>query len=141
MKKGEPKLKQITKRDGRLVKFNQKKIQLAIKKAGEATGEFDSKEAGRLAEIAVNIIIKGNGKHTPTVEQVQDVVEQVLMRTESSSLSPSVNQLLIGCETRYRSTIRKAPLVMVPMKRVPFLAVRLVPAISLRGVDVTAWSI
>lgn len=72
-------LTQIIKRDGRTVKFDRKKIVTAMLKATAQIGEFDPKEADRLSKIAVTILNKSNGKHIPTVEQVQDIVEQVLM--------------------------------------------------------------
>lgn len=72
------KIKQIIKRDGRVVEFSLGKLAGAIWKAGKETQEFEEKEAKRLAEIAVNLVEK-SGKEMPSVEQVQDVVEQVLM--------------------------------------------------------------
>lgn len=76
----------IIKRDGREVKFETDKLAGAIGKAGVQTGEFDEKEAKRLAEIAVTLLEKahtpGVGRqaaYTPGVEEVQDFVEQVLM--------------------------------------------------------------
>ncbi len=68
----------IVKRDGREVAFEPAKLAGAIGKAGVQTKEFDEKEAKRLAGIVVGIVEKA-GKDTPTVEQVQDIVEQVLM--------------------------------------------------------------
>jgi len=70
---------QIMKRDGRIVTFDPKKIMRAIEKAVHETGEFETGESNRLVEIAVTILEKTNGKHVPTVEEVQDIVEQVLM--------------------------------------------------------------
>lgn len=72
----------IKKRDGRRVKFNADKITAAIAKAGVATGEFDEKQAERLAakvlaEAADQITTK-----TPTVEQIQDIVEQILLASK-----------------------------------------------------------
>lgn len=72
-------IKQIKKRDGRIVAFEAEKIVRVILLAGEATGEFDKKEAKRLAGIGVTLLEKSNGKHIPGVEQIQDIVEQVLM--------------------------------------------------------------
>lgn len=68
----------IVKRDGREVAFEVVKLVVAIGKAGVQTKEFDGNEAKRLAGIVVGIVEK-TGKDTPTVEQVQDIVEQVLM--------------------------------------------------------------
>jgi ribonucleoside-diphosphate reductase alpha chain len=82
-------IKKIKKRDGRIVDFDADKIANAILKAGAATGEFGEAEAKRLSAIVVSILTKTNNsaspglrgasKVVPTVEQVQDVVEQVLM--------------------------------------------------------------
>ena len=73
---------QIKKRSGQIVSFNEKRISVAIAKAGKATGEFDSKEANKLAKkvlICAEKIIKDA---IPRVEQIQDVVEDVLIRSK-----------------------------------------------------------
>jgi len=71
----------IRKRDGRIVPFDPQKITLAILKAGQATGEFDQEEAGRLSDLVVDEIIKrGFDGNLITVEQVQDIVEETLMK-------------------------------------------------------------
>lgn len=73
-------ISKIVKRDGREVKFETSKLALAIGKAGEQTSEFAGEEARRLAEIVVALVDKSLKKgEPPTVEAVQDVVEQVLM--------------------------------------------------------------
>ena len=69
----------IRKRDGRVVGFDSAKITAAIGKAGRATGEFDLAVAAALCEkvlAALPARIRGD---IPTVEGVQDVVEEVLM--------------------------------------------------------------
>ena len=68
----------IFKRDGREVEFSLDKLTGAIWKAGRETKEFDEREAERLAEI-VRALVEKADKGIPTVEQVQDIVEQVLM--------------------------------------------------------------
>ena len=72
------KLSKIVKRDGSEAPFEVVKIAVAVTKAGVQTGEFDQKEAKRLAEIVESLLAKA-AKDLPTVEQVQDTVEQVLM--------------------------------------------------------------
>ncbi|GHU07365.1 anaerobic ribonucleoside triphosphate reductase [Alphaproteobacteria bacterium] len=75
--------KTIKKRDGRKVKFTPEKIVSAITKAGEATGEFDERMAWKLSDRVLDKIDKDLGeKSVPTVEQVQDVVEDVLMNSK-----------------------------------------------------------
>ena len=69
----------IKKRDGRLVKFNAKKITDAIAKAGAATGEFDIKEARKLTIKVLNLTEKLFDSQVLNVEEVQDIVEEVLL--------------------------------------------------------------
>ena len=71
----------IVKRDNRIVKFDKRKIESAILKAGEASGEFSQDEAKRLADIVLRkakIILRDK---TPTVEEIQDIVEIVLLNS------------------------------------------------------------
>ena len=72
---------QIKKRSGQIVSFNEKKISIAIAKAGKATGEFDSKEANKLTKkvlICAEKIIKDA---IPRIEQIQDIIEDVLLHS------------------------------------------------------------
>jgi ribonucleoside-triphosphate reductase (formate) len=69
----------IKKRDGRLVKFNAEKITNAIAKAGAATDEFDLSAARTLTIKALNLAEKLFDGKTMTVEEIQDIVEEVLL--------------------------------------------------------------
>ena len=71
----------IKKRDGREVPFNIEKIAGAIFKAAQAVGGSDYDTALALAcEVAEKIEEQGRGKnYIPTVEEIQDMVEKVLM--------------------------------------------------------------
>jgi ribonucleoside-diphosphate reductase alpha chain len=70
----------ITKRDGRETEFSLAKLSGAIWKAGKETGEYDEKEAKRLAQIVMALVEKSlKDKEIAQVEKVQDIVEQVLM--------------------------------------------------------------
>ncbi|MBU0762839.1 MAG: vitamin B12-dependent ribonucleotide reductase [Candidatus Altiarchaeota archaeon] len=69
----------VRKRDGRVVKFNREKISDAIHKAIEAVNKQDGKESERLTERVVKELGKKYKDDTPSVEDVQDVVEKVLM--------------------------------------------------------------
>jgi len=72
----------VRKRDGKLVDFKQEKIAGAIHKAFEATGAKDGAEADKLArKVAQSLGEKFDGG-VPTVEQIQDEVERVLMDEE-----------------------------------------------------------
>ena len=69
----------IKKRDGRVVKFNPGKITKAIAKAGEATGEFKEATAQKLTLKVLNLAQQAITKKIPTVEEIQDIVEEVLL--------------------------------------------------------------
>jgi len=71
--------KRIKKRDGRTVKFDAKKISEAIKKAGLATGEFGEREADKLTLKVLSLAQNTITAKTPTVEEIQDIVEEVLL--------------------------------------------------------------
>ena len=71
--------KKIRKRDGRVVRFDSKKIADAIAKAGAATGEFDHKIARALTLKVLNLAQQAIPRRIPTVEGIQDVVEEVLL--------------------------------------------------------------
>jgi len=69
----------IRKRDGRLVKFKAEKITNAIAKAGMATGEFDDKIARKMTIKVLNLANRLFDSMIMTVEEVQDIVEEVLL--------------------------------------------------------------
>ncbi len=79
----EGKLQNVLKRDGRLVPFDAKKVIQAIAGAGSETQEFGRDEAAKLAfTVTEGLERLYDGHTTPTVEQVQDVVELTLMRSK-----------------------------------------------------------
>jgi anaerobic ribonucleoside-triphosphate reductase len=71
----------IRKRDGRLVKFNAEKITNAIAKAGAATADFDHTEARKLTIKVLNLAEKLFDGKVLSVEEIQDIVEEVLLQT------------------------------------------------------------
>ena len=78
MKQGRE-LQLIENRQGNIVPFNPEKIRFAIERAGKATGEFGMVESMRMASQAINILAHRHQSGTPSVEEVQDVVEHVLI--------------------------------------------------------------
>ena len=73
-------IEKIKKRDGRVVRFDQEKITNAIWKAARSVGGKDFKTAKKLSDEAVEILKKKiKDGEIPTVEQVQDIVEKVLV--------------------------------------------------------------
>ncbi|MBQ6409635.1 anaerobic ribonucleoside triphosphate reductase [Candidatus Saccharibacteria bacterium] len=73
--------KKIKKRDGKIVNFNAEKITDAIIKAGLATEEFKAEKAKKLAEKVLKRAEETIKTRTPSVEQIQDIVEEVLMES------------------------------------------------------------
>jgi ribonucleoside-triphosphate reductase (formate) len=72
-------IKEVIKRDGESVPFEINKIFNAIKKAGESTGEFNKDVASFLCLRTVNLVQQMNIESIPTVENIQDCVEEVLL--------------------------------------------------------------
>lgn len=71
----------IRKRDGREAPFNIEKIANAIFKAASVTGGKDYATAMMLAEKVVEYIENKLETKSPTVEEIQDAVEKVLIET------------------------------------------------------------
>ena len=68
----------IIKRNGKLVEFDPHKITKAIAKAGQATGEFDLGMAQKMTVRVLNIA-QQMCDDNPSVENIQDIVEDVLL--------------------------------------------------------------
>lgn len=70
----------IIKRDGTLSKFEPEKITNAILKAAYALGGNDKQTAEELSRIVVNKIKAKYTKNNPSVEDIQDEIEEVLIK-------------------------------------------------------------
>lgn len=75
---GESRFVKIIKRNGDVVDFNHEKIEHAIFKAMRAIGKPNRKKANELSLQVVSSLEKNETGKTPTVENVQDFVEQTL---------------------------------------------------------------
>src|SRR5919198_3837803 len=69
----------IRKRDGRIVNFEQSKIANAIYKALVANGKPDYPLAERLGSRVLQKMVQGEKTAIPSVEDVQDMVESILI--------------------------------------------------------------
>ena len=74
-------IKQIVKRDGRTVEFELDKIANAIFGAAQSVGGQDYEMAHELAEQVEKELEKTVSEKIPTVEQIQDTVETVLIES------------------------------------------------------------
>ncbi len=72
-------LLKVVKRDGSTQPFEAKKITNAILKAGQSTGEFDAETAKKLTIKVVITVQQLYAETTPSVENIQDIVENVLL--------------------------------------------------------------
>ena len=74
-------IKQIIKRSGKIVKFDKAKIERAIYKSTEAIGDADKKLAKKITDDVLKEVIKRfHERSIPAVEEIQDVVEEVLIK-------------------------------------------------------------
>lgn len=74
-------ISRIKKRDGSVVDFVQEKITNAVGKAMESHGVNDRRLAQTVSDIVTFMLEdKFSGYTTPSVEQIQDIVEMVLMK-------------------------------------------------------------
>ena len=74
-------IKKIQKRDGRIVDFDLDRITQAIWKAAQAVGGTDIEEAQKIANqvaAVLEVFFKGDDE-IPSVEQIQDLVEKILI--------------------------------------------------------------
>lgn len=70
----------IRRRDGTETAFDSQRILSAIRRAGEATGEFAEDEARLLCSQVVKVLGHGHfADGVPDIERIQDVVEQTLI--------------------------------------------------------------
>lgn len=84
----------VIKRDGQLVDFDSSKITSAICKASNVTKEFDSFTARRLTKNVIKIVNdfvkeKQSNLEAPTIEEIQDIVEKVLLSSEYKQTAKS----------------------------------------------------
>ncbi|SDY13438.1 ribonucleoside-triphosphate reductase [Allochromatium warmingii] len=70
----------VLKRDGQDVRFDASKIESAIRRAGQASGEFGTAEASLLTAQAIKVLAhRFSDGRLPDIENIQDIVEQTLI--------------------------------------------------------------
>jgi len=91
----------VKKRDGRIVDFEYNKIAKAIFKAITATGQTDGVLSRKLSKRVADILNRRFKKdEIPTVEQIQDIVEEVLI---SENLTDTAKAYILYREQRRRT--------------------------------------
>lgn len=82
----------IRKRDGRVVDFDAQRIASAVFKAFETGGQPNSRLANELSlNVAEKLVKKhkGSSKFTPTIEEIQDIVEETLIERGFAKIAKS----------------------------------------------------
>lgn len=84
----------VIKRDGQIVEFDSERITNAICKASNVTKEIDQFTARRLTKNVIKIVNdfvkeKQSNMSAPTVEEIQDIVEKVLLSSEYKQTAKS----------------------------------------------------
>ncbi|VVC02460.1 Vitamin B12-dependent ribonucleoside-diphosphate reductase [Candidatus Bilamarchaeum dharawalense] len=80
----------IRKRDGSIVDFNKEKIINAIFKAAQSVGGSNRSEAETVADLVVKYISEKFAEaYTPTVEEIQDLVEKALIESGHAATAKS----------------------------------------------------
>ncbi len=79
----------IRKRDGRLVDYDITKIENAIAKAMMSIGDGEIKDVKKMAKITELYITEKFPDTIPSVEDIQDIVEQVLMKNGYEDVAKS----------------------------------------------------
>lgn len=114
-------VEQIIKRDGRIVPFNPQKIEQAIFKAATAVRRPDSKLAQQLAQQVVAKINYHYKEQTPSVEEVQNFVEQVLIE---NSLVDMAKAYILYRQRRAQERMAKMLLGVSDDLKLPLNAIR-----------------
>jgi len=103
---------QIRKRDGRLVDFDSDKITRAILNAGMATGEFAEPTARQLTMRTLAVAQSATAMAPPTVEQIQDIVEEVLLASPFKKTAKAY-LLYRDQHARIREMVRQADVDLI----------------------------
>lgn len=82
-------IKQVYKRDGTFQEFNKQKVAEAIFKAARACGGDDRKTAEKLADEVCVALENKFGSKIPTVEEIQNCVEKVLIENRHAQVAKS----------------------------------------------------
>ena len=133
----EPSLAKVRKRDGRVVDFDANKITEAIWKAAQSVGGRDRSTAEELSHHVVEILkSRYDDQSIPSVEEVQDVVEKVLI--EAGHAKTAKAYILYRHK---RTEIRRAKALLgveddlkLPLNAITILAARYLKRDENRGI-------
>ena len=74
-------IEQVQKRSGEVVSFDKAKITSAIFNAAQSVGGTDINQAKMITENVMNVLEQKYHNKVPTVEDIQDIIEKILIET------------------------------------------------------------
>jgi ribonucleoside-triphosphate reductase len=100
-------IKAVVRRTGEIVQFDKDKIKKAIFRAGKATNEFGEETAEKLTVKVVNLILQLHDEQIISIEQIQDIVEEILL---SSTFKKTAKSYIIYRDqhSKLREIVSKA---------------------------------
>lgn len=102
--------KEIIKRDGRVTEYDISKIENAIKKAFLASNKEDAFSPKRLAKIIEEKLVTKYNEDSPSIEAIQDMVEEVLAEEGFTNISRKYKKYR---EERNKEREKRNPLMKV----------------------------
>jgi len=113
-----PKITHVVKRTGAVVPFNRERITNAIYRAAVAVGGRDRSTAARLSDQVVAMLEETTPPdHTPTVEEIQDVVEKVLVENGHARTAKAY---ILYRDERARQRKEQAKRSVQPAENIPW---------------------
>jgi uridine kinase len=113
-----PAIEQVVKRTGAVVPFNKDRITNAIYRAAVAVGGRDRSIAEGLADQVVAVLeSRSPAGHIPTVEEIQDVVEKVLIENGHARTAKAY---ILYRDERARRRLRRAERSTRPSPNIPW---------------------
>jgi uridine kinase len=112
------KIKKIIKRSGDIVDFMPERITNAIYRAAVSVGGRDKEKAENLGKQVITLLEqKANGNYIPSVEEVQDAVEKVLIENGHAKVA---KEYILYREERARKRGERATRAGCPSENIPW---------------------
>ena len=112
------KIEYVEKRNGVIVPFTPERITNAIYRTAVAVGGRDKKTAEKLSQQVVTILEQQTPlNHIPTIEEIQDVVEKVLIENGHAKVAKAY---ILYREERNRKRQERAKRAMWPSENIPW---------------------
>ena len=113
-----PKIEYVIKRSGAVVPFTPERITNAIYRAAVAVGGRDRSTAEELTRQVVAMLeAQASPDHTPTIEEIQDVVEKVLIENGHARVAKAY---ILYRDERNRARQERARLASRPSENIPW---------------------